>query len=884
MYLDTPISTRISRIVISAVGFGMATSVGLFLLSDFRQAMKAETLRYQSAAYAFAAAASDGVSDHSQRQVLEVIRGVRELPDVVYVAALDSKGAVIAEIGAGASLVNNDPAASSILPSSIQVRAEVRKAGKAIGAIEMHAEVASLWERYLQAFALSGLIGLVLVIATSFAARVHVSRVVRPLQSLADEFLDIGARSDLTRRLPKERNDEVGVLVEAFNEMFGHIDERDRLLRKHSETLEETVEHRTAELRLAKDEAENANQAKSTFLATMSHEIRTPMNGMMVMAEMLAAAHLAPRHQRYAEIITRSGKNLLHIINDILDFSKIESGKIELEEIEFSPDAIVEDVTCLFAERAREKNLSMAIHVSPAVPLKVIGDPVRLTQIISNLVNNGLKFTERGGVTISVDLATGRPDEIRLTVEDTGVGIAEENLGRIFTKFSQADSSITRKFGGTGLGLSISRQLTELMGGRVEVESRVGVGSKFIVTIPFAVTERAVPQHLARELTVAVLDGDGISRRAIAGALLDRGVRVIEDVDGAHDAVFVRAGDAACTELDKTDKPIILVRSFAANSVALPGGRSPLADVPMPVSRGFFDRFCEELDRGQLSSLRQNAEQAKASEVPDLRTLRVLAVDDVAVNREVLGEALRTFNIDCDVADSGPAALGALGDVAYDVVFMDCSMPDMDGFEATREIRKLEAGMGRHPSRVVALTGHVMGKDAGRWKEAGMDGYLAKPFNIAQLLQVFRDLGVVDLATAVVETVDAPTPGDDLLEQPLLSPETLEMFEAIRASTGTDLRAKIFGLFRESAFSAYEVAVTEVRAGSEDARRLVHALKSNCSSAGAARGMAICQKIEMMLVAGQSPQETLVDALGAALTETFAAMAELMEDEESRAA
>ncbi|WEZ85683.1 histidine kinase dimerization/phospho-acceptor domain-containing protein (plasmid) [Rhizobium sp. 32-5/1] len=151
------------------------------------------------------------------------------------------------------------------------------------------------------------------------------------------------------------RNDEVGVLVEAFNKMFGHIDERDRLLRKHSETLEDTVEQRTAELRLAKDEADAANDAKSTFLATMSHEIRTPMNGMMVMAEMLAAAHLAPRHQRYAEIITRSGKNLLHIINDILDLSKIESGKIELEEIEFSLDAIVEDVTCLFAERAREK-------------------------------------------------------------------------------------------------------------------------------------------------------------------------------------------------------------------------------------------------------------------------------------------------------------------------------------------------------------------------------------------------------------------------------------------------------------------------------------------------------------------------------------------------
>jgi signal transduction histidine kinase/CheY-like chemotaxis protein len=883
MYLDTPISTRISRIVIAAVGFGITASVGLFLISDFQQAMRAETLRYQSAAYAFAAAASEGVSAKDPRKVLEVIRGVRELPDVVYVAAVDTTGAVIAEIGAGASLVSDTSGLGSMLPSSIEVVAEVRKAGNTVGSVEMHAEVAGLWERYLTAFAYSGLLGLVLVIVTSMLARAHVSRVVRPLRSLADEFLDIGTRSDLTRRLQKVRNDEVGVLVEAFNEMFGHIDERDRLLRRHSETLEDTVEQRTAELRLAKDEADSANQAKSTFLATMSHEIRTPMNGMMVMAEMLAAAHLAPRHQRYAEIITRSGKNLLHIINDILDFSKIESGKIELEEIEFSPDAIVEDVTCLFAERAREKNLSMAIHVSPSVPTKVVGDPVRLTQIVSNLVNNGLKFTETGGVTISVDVAPDQSGQLRLVVEDTGVGIAEDKIGRIFTKFSQADSSITRKFGGTGLGLSISKQLTELMGGHIHVESRVGEGSRFIVSIPFVAINKATALRVSRSLKVAIIDSDTISRRAVANGLRDRGVQVVDSLNSNHDAVFVRDGDAAGADLGDNPRPVILLRSFAANTASLPGGKSPVLDVPMPLSRTFFDRFCAALDQDRLSSLKLKSEQAERSQVPDLKNLRVLAVDDVAVNREVLGEALRTFNIDCDVADSGQAAINAIGDVAYDVIFMDCSMPDMDGFEATREIRKYEAENSRRPTLVVALTGHVMGKDAGRWKEAGMDGYLAKPLNIAQLLLVFRDLNVLDTTVASDEAAQvSETSG--LAEHPLLSPDTLEMFEAIRSSTGTDLRTKVFGLFLGSAFSAYEIAVVEINARSDDAKRLVHALKSNCSSAGAARAMAMCQRIEMMLAGGQFPEVQMVERLGDVLKETFRAMAELQDGEASRVA
>jgi two-component system sensor histidine kinase BarA len=869
MHLETPIATRISRTVVAAVAIGISLSIGIFLVSDFRQAIKAEKQRYQSAAYAFAAAASDAVAAGNPRDIFEVLRGVRELTDVVYVAARDVQGKVLAEMGTGARIVSTRSGMfDSVLSTSVEVEAEVRQAGQVIGSITMQAEVKGLQERYLTAFLQSAAIGLILVALTAMFARLQVSRLVRPLRSLAEEFLDIGQRSDLTRRLEKERNDEVGILIDAFNDMFGHIDDRDRQLKRHRETLEETVEQRTSELRLAKDEADAANEAKSTFLATMSHEIRTPMNGMMVMAEMLAAAPLSPRHQRYAEIVTRSGKNLLHIMNDILDFSKIESGKIELESIEFSLDAVIEDVACLFAERAREKSLSLSVYVGPQVPTRVVGDPVRLTQIVSNLVNNGLKFTQTGGVTISLEMGS-EPQNIRLAVQDTGIGIGPEQVGRIFTRFSQADASITRKFGGTGLGLSISKQLTELMGGSIAVESAIGSGSRFLVSLPLEAVGVAEAFVASRPVTVLLRDGDAISRDAVTRALTDRGVSVVENAP-APDAIMLRAGEDLSDISGRVEAPIIFVRSFAATTSPLPDGRSPALDLSLPLSRDMFDRLCRALEQKDLNGLQAGPEDSARPGAPDLQHLRVLAVDDVAVNREVLGEALRTFNIDCDLAESGAEAVDAVTRKSYDIIFMDCSMPDMDGFEATRKIRLVESDLDRRACPIVALTGHVMGRDGAQWKAAGMSGYLAKPFNMAQLMQVFRECQVLDEAAGSTRTPATAYSGSHA--DPLLSPDSLEMFATIHAATGTDVRRKVFALFRANAFSAYETAAAEVRSGGESATRLIHALKSNCSSAGAARATALCQLIETTLSAGENPKDDLLDSLGQVLQETLDAM------------
>jgi len=397
----------------------------------------------------------------------------------------------------------DDPEASAfrlLTSRTVQVSAAVVDAGEVVGRLTLVSDTSDLFAR-LRDVLLTALAGAVLAALIGLLISIRLQRsITGPLVSLTRTMTEIQRSHDYGATVDVTSDDEIGVLAASFNGMIGEIHERDDRLAEHREHLEEQVEERTRDLSEAKEAAEAANVAKSEFLATMSHEIRTPMNGMLVMAELLAAADLPDRQRRYAEVIARSGQSLLAIINDILDFAKVESGKLELERIAVRPAEVVDTVVTLFGERAQSKGLDLAASVAPDLPVEMLGDPVRLTQVISNLVNNALKFTERGHVLIRVETAPGPTRRLRIGVRDTGIGIPADKVGSIFSAFSQADQSTTRRFGGTGLGLSICKRLVEAMGGEIGVTSVLGEGSEFFALLPVeAAVERAAPAISRRE-------------------------------------------------------------------------------------------------------------------------------------------------------------------------------------------------------------------------------------------------------------------------------------------------------------------------------------------------------------------------------------------------
>ena len=595
------------------------------------------------------------------------------------------------------------------------------------------------------------------------------ARIARPLGRLTLAFRALGAGGS-PPSVPVEGGHELAMLAETFNAMSSDVARRTEAQAAINRDLEGAV----AEARRAREAAEAGSRAKSEFLAVMSHEVRTPMNGVLGAAELLLDTELRREQHGLVETIVRSGRSLMVILNDILDFSKIEAGRLELEQVAFDVCQIVEDVLELMAERADTKGLELVSRLPVGSPTVVIGDPGRLRQVIGNLVGNAIKFTATGHVSVAMELPPDprSSDEIVFRVQDTGIGIPEHKIGSLFEAFAQADASTTRQYGGTGLGLAIVKRLVALMGGRLGVDSRPGEGSCFWFTarLPAAPeTLQAGTPDAARGKKLLVIEDRAVTCEALAAHLRLIGAEV---TTAAHDDDIdrcLRAAGEAGTAFDGVLASLPAEPERAARLIGviehLPFAVQPRllwlltvgqAAVEAPRLMRMDGYVIKPVRMNQLVQCLQLALAASptasvaaaAPPVIDADTpgtgLTVLLAEDNPVNQRIAVAMLRKLGCEVHVANDGTEALARFGEAAYDLVLMDCQMPEMDGFAATREIRRRESTTEAMPwerthAFVVALTANALSSDREACLAAGMDDFLTKPVTRDVLSRVVGD-------------------------------------------------------------------------------------------------------------------------------------------------